>query len=99
MRLRLPSFIIHHSLFNELSGCAIIRELHTYGKTVVHDEKNSTKTQHRGLGKQLMAEAEKIAQSNGYKKIAVISSIGTRDYYRKLGYVKLGYYMVKKLEV
>ncbi len=99
LRLRLPSFIIHHSLFNELSGCAIVRELHTYGRTVVHDQKSSPHTQHRGLGKQLMAKAEEIAKKNGYKKIAVISAIGTRDYYRKLGYVKLGYYMVKKLEV
>lgn len=96
LRLRLP--VIHSSLFKELDGSAIIRELHTYGKTVMHDEKNSTKTQHRGLGKQLMAKAEAIAKEQGYQKIAVISAIGTRDYYRKLGYTKEGYYMVKSLK-
>lgn len=97
LRLRLPSGN-HEALFEELQGAAIIRELHTYGKTVVHDQKKSTKTQHRGLGKQLMAKAEKVASENGYKKIAVISSIGTRDYYRKLGYAREGRYMVKNLK-
>ena len=97
LRLRLPTN--SSFLFPELTGCAIVRELHTYGRTVVHDQKSSSHTQHRGLGKLLMGEAEELAKQAGYKKIAVISSIGTRDYYRKLGYVKLGYYMVKKLEV
>lgn len=96
LRLRLPDGK-NEPLFPELKGAAIIRELHTYGKTVVHDQKSSTKTQHRGLGKQLMNQAEKIAQESGYKKIAVISSIGTRDYYRHLGYVREGLYMTKSL--
>ncbi len=96
LRLRLPDGQAE-SLFPELKGAAIIRELHTYGKTVVHDQKGSTKTQHRGLGKALMTEAERIAKESGYKKIAVISSIGTRDYYRKLGYKREGRYMTKQI--
>ena len=44
-----------------------------------------------------MAKAEEIAKKNGYKKIAVISSIGTREYYRKLGYHRQGLYMTKNL--
>ena len=44
-----------------------------------------------------MARAEEIAKVNGFKKIAVISSIGTRDYYRKLGYEREGRYMTKVL--
>ena len=95
LRLRLPVSLTPQ--FDELTGAAIIRELHTYGKTVVHDDKNSTKTQHRGLGKLLMAKAESIAKDAGYKKIAVISSIGTRDYYRKLGYNREGLYMTKSI--
>jgi elongator complex protein 3 len=95
LRLRLPTS--PSPLFPELTGCAIIRELHTYGKTVQHEQKDSIDTQHKGLGKQLMAEAERIASEAGYKKIAVISSIGTRDYYRKLGYERDGLYMVKGL--
>lgn len=95
LRLRLPKG--NTPIFPELIGSAIIRELHTYGKTVVHDQKQSNKTQHRGLGKQLMAKAEDISRDQGYKKIAVISSIGTRDYYRKLGYEREGCYMTKSL--
>jgi elongator complex protein 3 len=95
LRLRLPDS--SSTLFPELAGCAIVRELHTYGKTVVHDEKTSTKTQHRGLGKLLMAQAESVAKDAGYKKLAVISSIGTRDYYRKLGYEREGLYMTKSI--
>lgn len=95
LRLRLPTSPT--PLFEELAGCAIIRELHTYGKTVQHEQKDSTHTQHKGLGKQLMLEAEQIANEAGYKKIAVISSIGTRDYYRKIGYERVGRYMVKPL--
>lgn len=96
LRLRLPSELV--PLFKELAGCAIIRELHTYGKTVQHEQKSSEHTQHKGLGKQLMTKAEDVAQKAGYKKIAVISSIGTRDYYRKLGYDRVGLYMVKPLQ-
>jgi len=44
-----------------------------------------------------MAKAEELAKQAGYKKIAVISSIGTRDYYRKLGYTRQGLYLVKDL--
>lgn len=72
---------------------AIIRELHVYGELVPVGSKK--KIQHAGLGKKLMAEAEKIARENGYKKIAVISGVGARGYYRKLGYKLKGNYMVK----
>ena len=95
LRLRLPN--TYSSLFLELEGAAIIRELHTYGKVVPVKSNDESHTQHRGLGKKLMAEAEQIAKKAGYQKIAVISSIGTRDYYRKLGYAREGLYMTKVL--
>lgn len=95
LRLRLPTN--HSPLFPELLDSAIIRELHTYGKTVTHTQKTSLHTQHKGLGKQLMARAEVVAKEAGFSKIAVISSIGTRDYYRKLGYNRVGLYMIKDL--
>ncbi|MEI8232445.1 MAG: elongator complex protein 3 [bacterium] len=102
LRLRLPAQAglpeSSTPLFKELAGCAIIRELHTYGKTVQHEQKDSVDTQHHGLGKQLMSEAERVAYNAGFRKIAVISSIGTRDYYRKLGYEREGLYMTKKLD-
>jgi elongator complex protein 3 len=97
LRLRLPDKK-HQALFPELAGAAIIRELHTYGKTVQREQKpEGDRSQHKGLGKELMLQAEKLAKEHGYKKIAVISSIGTRDYYRKLGYEREGRYMTKYL--
>lgn len=96
LRLRLPDQS-SSPLFPELKGVAIIRELHTYGRTVAHTKKSSTKTQHRGLGKRLMAEAETITRQAGYRRLAVISSIGTRGYYRKLGYHREGLYMTKMI--
>lgn len=76
---------------------ALIRELHVYG-TVKRFGEEGNQSQHIGFGKRLMAEAEKIAKENNYKKIAVISGIGVREYYKKLGYCLEGSYMVKNLE-
>jgi elongator complex protein 3 len=56
------------------------------------------KTQHLGLGKRLMQEAEKITRDHKVKKIAVISGIGVRNYYRKLGYKLQGTYLTKSLK-
>jgi len=74
---------------------AIIRELHVYGELVPVGA--NKKTQHSGLGKKLMKHAEEIAHSLGVKKIAVISGVGARSYYRKLGYHLQNTYMIKKL--
>jgi elongator complex protein 3 len=76
-------------------GVALIRELHVYGELVPIGGKK--KVQHAGLGKMLMAEAEKIARVEGLKKIAVIAGVGVRGYYRKLGYKLENTYMVKEL--
>ncbi|MDQ1282148.1 MAG: elongator complex protein 3 [Patescibacteria group bacterium] len=75
---------------------AFIRELHVYGVVKKFGEKGD-QSQHVGFGKRLMAEAEKIAKENGYKKMAVISGVGVREYYKKLGYHLEGTYMVKSL--
>ena len=72
---------------------AIIRELHVYGQLVPVGGK--TKIQHRGLGKKLMAEAEEIAKKNKANKVAVISGVGVRGYYKKLGYRLKNNYMMK----
>ena len=81
-----------------LKNSALIRELHTYGRVVPIKAKSKKATQHKGLGKKLMAEAEKIAkQEFGFSKIAVISGMGTREYCRKLGYRLKEEYMIKKL--
>jgi len=81
-----------------LKNSALIRELHTYGRVVPIKAKSKKAAQHKGLGKKLMAEAEKIAKKEfGFSKIAVISGIGTREYYRKLGYRLKKEYMIKGL--
>lgn len=95
-RLRLP--FAPQAAEQPLKGAALIRELHVYGKLVSMGEQER-KVQHAGLGKKLMQKAEEVAGRNGYPKMAVISGVGVRDYYRKLGYRLQGTYMVKKLEI
>lgn len=74
---------------------AIIRELHVYGQLASVGE--SGKVQHLGIGKKLMALAEKIAKSEKIDKIAVISGVGVRDYYRKQGFKLKNTYLVKDI--
>ncbi len=77
---------------------AMIRELHTFGQMAAVAQK-SLSPQHKGLGKKLMKEAERITQKEfKVKKIAVISGVGVRGYYRKLGYGLKNTYMIKYLE-
>ncbi len=97
-RLRLPNKRLK-SIFDELKGAAIVRELHVYGRQEGLNNKRSVKsnTQHLGFGRQLMEKAEEISKKSDYKKIAVIAAIGTREYYRKFGYELEGSYMVKRL--
>ncbi|NWI50253.1 ELP3 protein, partial [Calyptomena viridis] len=80
-------------------GVSIVRELHVYGSVVPVSSRDPSKFQHQGFGMLLMEEAERIArEEHGSWKIAVISGVGTRNYYRKIGYELEGPYMVKKLE-
>ena len=78
---------------------ALIRELHVYGRVEkVHEKEVHDTVQHIGFGKRLLKEAEKIAWDNGYNKMAIISAVGTRNYYRKFGYELYNTYMVKDLK-
>lgn len=80
---------------SSLIAPAMIRELHVYGQLMPVG--GGKKTQHRGLGKILLAEAEKIATELGAKKMAIISGVGVRGYYRKTDYKLKESYMVKNL--
>ncbi|PIZ94428.1 MAG: hypothetical protein COX81_03635 [Candidatus Magasanikbacteria bacterium CG_4_10_14_0_2_um_filter_37_12] len=80
-----------------LKNLSFIRELHTYGQLLKLGTENKKDSQHKGMGKKLVLEAEKITKKHDFKKIAVISGVGVRGYYRKLGYRKSGTYMVKSL--
>ncbi|MBU1151859.1 GNAT family N-acetyltransferase, partial [Patescibacteria group bacterium] len=80
-----------------LKGAAVVREVHVYGRQIAVGAGSKGEKQHSGYGKKLMKEAEKLAKEAGYKKIAVIAGIGTREYYRKFGYKLVGGYMLKDL--
>ena len=95
LRLRLPS---KNHFREEISDeTALVRELHVYGNMIKIGDKNSRIGQHTGFGERLLKEAEDIAVENGKTDIAIISGIGSRNYYRKFGYDKVGPYMIKKL--
>lgn len=97
LRLRKPSPKAHRKEVTEKT--CIVRELHVYGKSLKIGEHEDGQIQHSGLGKSLMSEAEKISREEfDAKKLLVISAIGTREYYRKIGYALDGPYMAKKLE-
>lgn len=87
--------------FPELKGAAIVRELHIYGqqKSLAVDISLDSKTQHLGFGRRLLSRAEAIACEKGFSKIAVIAAVGTREYYKKLGFTLEGTYMTKLLGV
>lgn len=93
-RLRIPC----KAMLPELANAAVVRELHVYGKAQSFGVQGNV--QHRGIGRKLMDIAENISKDyslKNLKKIAVISGIGVREYYRKIGYELEGFYMTKNL--
>jgi elongator complex protein 3 len=84
LRLSLP--VDEEPITPELAGAAMIREVHVYGQSLEIGENTPGVAQHLGLGKQLIERAAAIAQAHGYARLAVISAIGTREYYRKRGF-------------
>ena len=82
-RLALPR---EEALLEELRGAAIIREVHIYGQALGIGAAAGAETQHRGLGRQLIERCQAIAAAAGYGQLAVISAMGTRGYYRRLGF-------------
>jgi elongator complex protein 3 len=97
LRLSMPDPDAPDIGLRDLRGAAIVREVHVYGQSLEVGADQSGAAQHIGLGTRLMLEAEDRARRNGYGRMAVISALGTRGYYRKLGYELGETYMVKKL--
>jgi len=94
LRLRIPSDAA--PAFAALAGAALIRELHTYGRHVPLGHRTGEAVQHQGMGRALVAEAERIARDEfGLGRVAVIAGVGVRGYYRRLGYELQDTYMVK----
>ncbi len=97
LRLRLPN---GENVFRQEIGpsTAGIRELRVYGEHVAVGEKLVGAEQHRGYGKKLLEEAERIAKQEwDCTKVLVTSGVGAREYYYKRGYAKEGAYMAKAL--
>ena len=84
-------------MYDTIKNCAFVRELHVYGQQVELGNESEKETQHKGLGKKLMFEVEKIAKKNKCNKIIVISGVGVRNYYKDLGYKLDGPYMSKSI--
>lgn len=95
-RLRMPYEPFRKEIAPNTSG---IRQLHVYSESIALGEKpKERQMQHRGFGKLLMEEAEKIAKEEfDAKKMLVLSGIGAKEYFRKLGYKDEGVYVGKKL--
>ncbi len=97
IRLRFPD----EPFIECLRDCALIRELHVYGEALPLGEKPGEcalekAMQHRGFGERLLKHAEEIAREE-YDRIAVISGVGVRPYYRRFGYEREFEYMIKRL--
>ncbi|MGA8903393.1 MAG: tRNA uridine(34) 5-carboxymethylaminomethyl modification radical SAM/GNAT enzyme Elp3 [Candidatus Bathyarchaeia archaeon] len=95
LRLRLPSERAHRPEVDAVT--AVIRELHVYGTEVPVGLRYGGAWQHTGLGRKLLAEAEKAAKEHGANRILVLSAIGTKGYYKRAGYDVVGPYMGKTL--
>jgi elongator complex protein 3 len=80
---------------SDLDGAAIIREVHVYGQSLAVGAEPSGATQHAGLGTRLLAEAEKLARAKGYRRMAVIAAVGTRQYYLERGFERGEFYLRK----
>ena len=79
----------------DLEGAAIIREVHVYGQSIEVGADLPGAAQHAGLGSRLLVEAERITRANGFARLAVISAVGTRQYYAARGFEHGALYMVK----
>ncbi|GAP22299.1 elongator complex protein 3 [Leptolinea tardivitalis] len=100
LRLSLPDLTQNEEIrqtMPDLKGAAIIREVHVFGQAQPVGGGETGAAQHSGLGTRLLLEAEKIALANGFKRLAVIAAVGTRQYYQKRGFARGTHYFVKEL--
>ncbi|MEM2878630.1 MAG: tRNA uridine(34) 5-carboxymethylaminomethyl modification radical SAM/GNAT enzyme Elp3 [Candidatus Hadarchaeales archaeon] len=99
LRLRMPSDMAHRREITD-ERTALVREIHVYGPLVkVNEKAGKNEWQHHGFGERLLAEAERISREEfDMRKIAVLAGLGTRNYYRRLGYSLRRPYMVKKVD-
>lgn len=97
LRLSLPKDFNENNFISELQNSAMIREVHVYGRATKIGSKGEGQAQHSGFGSQLIEKAKEIARESGFKKLAVISAIGTREYYEKRGFEMIDMYQVAEI--
>ncbi len=81
----------------ELRDCALIREVHIYGQSLPVGAEQTGAAQHIGLGSRLIEEACRIAAEKGFKRIAVIAAVGTRQYYESRNFSRGDYYLIRTI--
>ncbi len=97
LRLSLPGVDAPDTGLDDLRQAAIIREVHVYGQSLRVGAEQDGVAQHRGLGTRLIQRAEAIAAAAGYRRLAVISAVGTRRYYLRRGFQRGDSYLIKTL--
>ena len=97
VRLSLPNENSPQTGLSDLTGAALIREVHVYGQSLAVGAEKEGAAQHAGLGTRLLEEAERVARISGFKRMAVISAVGTRGYYLERGFERGELYLTKKL--
>jgi len=94
LRLSLPDSALPDP---ELRTSALIREVHVYGDSLGLGRRAEGRAQHMGLGRRLIDRAAELARDAGFEDLAVISAVGTRVYYRSLGFEDGDYYQHRSL--
>ncbi len=97
VRLSLPTKDAPETGLADLNGAALIREVHVYGQSLPVGAEKEGAAQHAGLGTSLLHHAETIARENGFERLAVISAVGTRQYYLERGFERGEMYLVRNI--
>lgn len=97
IRLSLPDQDAPQTGLIDLDGAALIREVHVYGQSLAVGAEKQGAAQHAGLGTHLLQQAEAIVKEKGFTRLAVISAVGTRQYYLERGFERGELYLVKNI--
>jgi elongator complex protein 3 len=97
LRLSMPGADSPATGLPDLDGSAIIREVHVYGQSLAVGTEINGAAQHTGLGTRLLGMADTVARTKGYRRMAVISAVGTRQYYLERGFDRGELYLVKQI--
>ena len=97
VRLSLPEGDAPATGLLDLQGAALIREVHIYGQSLPVGAEKEGAAQHAGLGTRLLQEAEGIAREKGFGRMAVISAVGTRQYYIDRGFERGELYLIRAI--